>query len=94
MMLIPCPHCGPRNSTEFRYVGEVTARPDPSTADAAAWRTYLYFRRNPAGWSTETWFHRMGCRRYFRIERHTVTNQVRPRPGAGAATDDAGGQGS
>ena len=77
MILIPCPHCGPRNSAEFRYVGEATARPDPDVGDATAWRTYLYFRRNPAGWSTETWFHRMGCRRYVRIERHTVSNEVR-----------------
>ncbi len=41
------------------------------------WRGYLYLRRNPAGWTTETWFHRFGCARFFVAERHTVTNEVR-----------------
>jgi hypothetical protein len=34
-------------------------------------------RANPAGWTTETWFHRAGCRQHFVVERHTVTNEVR-----------------
>jgi sarcosine oxidase delta subunit len=34
-------------------------------------------RRNVAGWSTENWFHRTGCGRYFALERNTVTNQFR-----------------
>lgn len=34
-------------------------------------------RDNPAGWTVETWYCRAGCRRYFVIERHTVTNEVR-----------------
>ncbi|MBA3630205.1 MAG: sarcosine oxidase subunit delta [Actinobacteria bacterium] len=88
MMLLPCPHCGPRNSSEFRYVGEGTARPDPGTATIGVWRDYLYTRSNPAGWTTENWFHRAGCRRYFTVERHTVSNAVRAshRPAAQART--------
>jgi heterotetrameric sarcosine oxidase delta subunit len=85
MILVPCPYCGPRNASEFRWVGE--ARPRPAVADAtpAEWRAYLHLRRNVAGWSVESWYHRAGCRRYFRAERHTVTNEFRaPRP-AGAA---------
>ncbi|MDQ3538789.1 MAG: sarcosine oxidase subunit delta [Actinomycetota bacterium] len=77
MMLVPCPWCGPRNVAEFRYVGERRARPDPSTADAAAWRGYLYLQVNPAGWVEETWYHRAGCRQYFVADRHTVDNQIR-----------------
>jgi heterotetrameric sarcosine oxidase delta subunit len=76
-MLLPCPWCGPRNASEFRYVGEQTVRPDPATADPAEWRSYLYMESNPAGWVAENWLHRAGCRRYFAAERHTVTNQVR-----------------
>jgi sarcosine oxidase delta subunit len=34
-------------------------------------------RRNVAGWSKETWFHRAGCGRYFLLERHTISNQFR-----------------
>ena len=77
MIRIPCPHCGPRNSSEFAHAGEAGPRPDPATADADAWRAYLYLKRNPAGWTRETWFHRMGCRSFFTLERHTVTNETR-----------------
>ncbi len=77
MILIPCPWCGPRNASEFHYIGEQTQRPDPTTAEPETWRTYLYVRRNPAGWVTESWMHRAGCRQFFAAERHTVTNEVR-----------------
>jgi heterotetrameric sarcosine oxidase delta subunit len=83
MILIPCPHCGPRNSSEFAYVGERKARPDPNTATPVAWRAYLYDKRNPAGWTTESWYHRFGCRKYLVVERHTVTNEVRAAHPAG-----------
>jgi heterotetrameric sarcosine oxidase delta subunit len=75
MILVPCPHCGPRNASEFRWLGEVRERPDPATATLAQWRHYLYMRRNVAGWSSERWFHRAGCGRYIVLERNTVTNQ-------------------
>ncbi len=77
MMLVPCPHCGPRNASEFRHVGEVAPRPDPASATPEQWRRYLYVRNNPAGWTVETWYHRAGCRAYFGAERHTVTNEFR-----------------
>jgi sarcosine oxidase, subunit delta len=75
MMLLSCPHCGPRDAAEFAYVGERTRRPDPNTATARQWRSYLYLRRNPAGWADELWFHRTGCRRYLAVRRHTVTGE-------------------
>jgi len=77
MILIPCPHCGPRNASEYHYVGEQRTRPDPATCDPAGWRSYLYMRTNAAGWVTETWLHRAGCRRYLTVQRDTVTNEVR-----------------
>ncbi len=77
MILLPCPYCGQRNASEFRYVGEVSERPDPNATAAGEWRAYLYVRDNPAGWTTETWFHSAGCRQHFAAERHTVTNEVR-----------------
>ena len=54
MILIPCPHCGPRNSDEFVWAGERPRRPDPAatTTTPAEWRAYLYERVNPAGWTT------------------------------------------
>jgi len=77
VILIPCPHCDVRNSSEFRHVGEADSRPDPATVTPQQWRAYLYERSNPAGWTAETWYHTMGCRRFLRVERNTVTNEIR-----------------
>ncbi len=76
MLVIICPHCGPRNSDEFNYQGEILPRPSPET-DPGTWRRYLYMRDNVSGWQTERWFHGSGCRRFLDIERHTVTNEIR-----------------
>jgi heterotetrameric sarcosine oxidase delta subunit len=77
VILLPCPYCGLRNASEFRYVGEVSERQDPNETGVEEWRAYLYARNNPAGWTTETWYHSAGCRQHFVAERHTVTNEVR-----------------
>ena len=77
MILIPCPYCGLRNVSEFHYVGEASERPDPNETSPVEWRAFLYLRENPAGWTTETWFHRAGCRQHLIVERHAVTNEVR-----------------
>ena len=77
MILLPCAWCGSRDASEFQHVGEVTPRPNPAADSPAQWRGYLYLRANPCGWTTETWYHRMGCRRYIQVERHTETNEVR-----------------
>ncbi len=77
MILVPCPWCGPRGSAEFRFVGDAGKRPDPSTAAPDEWRAYLYLQGNEAGFVRETWYHRAGCRRYFVVERHRVTNEIR-----------------
>jgi sarcosine oxidase, subunit delta len=81
MIQLPCPWCGPRNVAEFRYSGEANPRPDPVTATPQEWRAYLYLRRNPRGWVDESWYHSAGCRRYFRIERDTESNETRPAAG-------------
>jgi heterotetrameric sarcosine oxidase delta subunit len=77
MLSVPCPWCGPRNADEFRFVGDVRSRPDPTSASPETWRAYLYLERNEAGWTTETWYHRAGCRRYFVAERHRTSNEFR-----------------
>lgn len=76
MLLITCPHCGPRNVDEFSFGGEIVPRPSPD-ADRGAWRDYLYMKDNVAGWQEERWFHGSGCRRYLVAERNTVTNEIR-----------------
>lgn len=76
MLLIHCPHCGPRNGDEFSFRGELVRRPSPD-AGAKSWRAYLYERENVAGWEREQWFHDSGCRRFLQVERDTVTNEIR-----------------
>jgi heterotetrameric sarcosine oxidase delta subunit len=91
MILLPCPWCGPRDAAEFGHAGEAAPRPDPRTTAPADWRAYLYLRANSRGWVLETWYHRMGCRQYITVERHTETNQTRPaRAGSPPAAQDAG----
>jgi heterotetrameric sarcosine oxidase delta subunit len=77
VILLPCPWCGPRDASEFSHVGESVTRPDPDVATPAQWREYLYLRTNARGWVNETWYHRMGCRRFIKVERHTDTNETR-----------------
>ena len=76
MLIIICPHCGPRNDDEFSFVGEVATRPGMDT-DAASWRRYLYMKRNQSGWQEERWFHVSGCRRFLTVERDNLTNEIR-----------------
>ncbi len=76
MLLITCPHCGPRNSDEFTFRGEIVRRPEVDVSPAE-WREYLYNKANVADWQRETWFHGAGCRRFLIVERHTVSNGIR-----------------
>jgi heterotetrameric sarcosine oxidase delta subunit len=76
MLLIACPHCGPRNADEFSFKGERSSRPAPD-ASREVWRAYLYEKDNVAGWEHEQWFHVSGCRRFLAVERNTVTNEIR-----------------
>ncbi len=77
MLVITCPHCGPRNSDEFTFQGEVVPRPEVSETDPRAWRRYLYMRANASGWVSERWFHLSGCRRFLTVERNTSSNEIR-----------------
>lgn len=82
-MRIPCPHCGTRDIAEFRYGGAAgVERPaDPAAAGDAAWADYLFYRDNPKGPYRERWVHAYGCRRWFELERDTVTHEILRVPG-------------
>lgn len=77
MLLITCPHCGPRNSDEFSFHGELSRRPDPATTTSSEWRRYLYLKDNVAGLETEHWVHVAGCRRFLLVQRDTISNDIR-----------------
>lgn len=78
MLLLTCPHCGPRDETEFTHGGEAgRARPhDAGTLDDAAWADFLFMRRNERGLRRERWNHSAGCRRWFAVTRDTVTHEI------------------
>ena len=78
MLLIECPWCGPRDETEFVPGGEAgRTRPvQPHLLDDAQWADFLFMRRNEKGPRRERWNHASACRRWFNVERDTVTHQV------------------
>jgi heterotetrameric sarcosine oxidase delta subunit len=76
MLLIVCPHCGPRASIEFTFRGATTPRPSVDATTPAGWRAYLYERENLAGNVEEEWFHTAGCRRFLLVERNTIDNRI------------------
>jgi sarcosine oxidase, subunit delta len=76
MLLIACPHCGPRSELEFRWGGEADKpRPLLDCTDAE-WATYLFGQRNPKGVVSERWVHAYGCRQWFIVVRDTVSHQI------------------
>ena len=79
MLLIECPWCGPRDETEFHCGGEAhIARPKyPDALSDDEWANYLFMRKNPKGLHREQWHHSAGCRRWFNVERDTVSYQIK-----------------
>lgn len=78
MFQISCPWCGPRDESEFHYGGEAhIARPaDPYALSDEEWGDYLYNRKNPKGLHLEQWSHAAGCRRWFVVQRDTVSYRI------------------
>jgi len=78
MLLIHCPHCGPRAELEFRCGGHAhIQRPGPhGEVMDEAWADYLFYRSNPKGAHRERWLHAAGCRRWFNVERSTVDHRI------------------
>lgn len=78
MLLINCPFCGPRDEHEFSYGGEAhIVRPkEPEKLSDDEWADYLFFRTNPKGAHRERWCHTHGCRRWFNMERDTLSHEI------------------
>ncbi len=70
---VRCPNCGSRPYTEFSFGGELRAI---DAADIEEDFRRVYLPENPAGSQEERWYHEMGCRRWFTLRRHTVTNRI------------------
>ncbi|WP_354685487.1 sarcosine oxidase subunit delta [Cupriavidus necator] len=79
MLLIECPWCGPRAESEFSCGGEADiARPlETEKLSDREWGDYLFMRTNTRGTHREQWIHAQGCRRWFKVERDTVTYDIK-----------------
>lgn len=78
-MIINHPLLGPRDASEFTYLGSASLldRPDPARDTAAAdFHDYAYLRDNPAGWHDELWFHEAGDRSWLVVTRNTLTHEI------------------
>ncbi|EGD58438.1 sarcosine oxidase delta subunit [Novosphingobium nitrogenifigens DSM 19370] len=75
MMLIPCPHCGPRVQEEFAYERTLDSvvRLDDGPVTAMS---RLYTRANPRGEEIEIWSHVHGCGQWLRLRRDRVTHAI------------------
>jgi methylglutamate dehydrogenase subunit B len=77
MLRIPCPLCGERDYTEFRYGGDARRRrPALGLADIEAWHDYVFLFDNVKGPHREFWQHVLGCRQWLVVARDTSTNRV------------------
>ncbi len=78
MLLISCPWCGPRAEIEFSYGGEAhLVRPKmPDSVTDEQWADYLFMRTNNRGVHCEMWNHSAGCRRWFNLQRDTVSYNI------------------
>jgi heterotetrameric sarcosine oxidase delta subunit len=76
MLRIPCPYCGTRDESEFRFGGEShVERPGLEVSDAE-WADYLFNRNNPKGLHYERWCHTYGCAQWFNVVRDTLTHEI------------------
>ncbi len=78
-MIIHHPLLGPRDASEFVYLGDASLihRPDWEAPDALqAFTEYGYLRDNPAGLHRELWFHEQGDRSWLVVTRDTTTHEI------------------
>ena len=75
MLLIDCPHCGPRAQPEFTYERTVDSIVTLDMPPGDAMKT-LFARANPRGPDDELWRHSHGCRRLLKLRRNRVTHEI------------------
>ena len=78
-MIIDHPLLGPRDISEFIYLGDASLLHRPRWDDEKAddnFYKYLYLRENVAGIHKELWFHQQGDRSWLVISRNTLTHEI------------------
>ncbi|MCR9254809.1 MAG: sarcosine oxidase subunit delta [Alphaproteobacteria bacterium] len=76
MIRLDCPHCGPRDQTEFNYGGDGRIERPGDDASLTAWNDFVYTRDNPRGPHVELWQHTAGCRQWIKVARDTLTHEI------------------
>ena len=79
-MIINHPLLGPRDSSEFVYLGDVNLinRPDWQEDNAVQhFAEYGYLRDNIAGMHRELWFHEYGDRSWLVVTRDTLSHEIK-----------------
>ncbi len=77
--MINHPILGPRDASEFTYLGDASLlnRPDWQAENAAEeFYEYLYLRDNPAGKHCELWYHEQGDRSWLLVTRNTLSHEI------------------
>ncbi|MDC3172240.1 sarcosine oxidase subunit delta [Alphaproteobacteria bacterium] len=78
-MIINHPLLGPRDASEFIYLGDALLLNRPNWDEEKSednFYKYLYLRENVAGMHKELWFHQQGDRSWLVISRNTVTHEI------------------
>ena len=78
-MIIDHPILGPRDASEFVYLGDACLidRPDPLDSNAKKlFYEYQYLRDNIAGPMQELWYHEQGDRSWLVVTRNTLTHEI------------------
>lgn len=78
-MIINHPLLGPRDSSEFSYLGDAALlnRPSPKSETALDdFHNYQYLRDNLPGEHRELWYHEQGDRSWLVITRNITTHEI------------------
>lgn len=75
-MLIDHPLLGPRDASEFTYLGDAALIDRPENATVDEMHDYLHLRDNPAGTHRELWYHEYGDRSWLVVTRNTLTHEI------------------
>ena len=79
-MIIHHPLLGPRDSSEFVYLGDANLINRPNWQEDSAVRQFVdygYLRDNTAGLHRELWFHEYGDRSWLVVSRDTVSHEIK-----------------
>ena len=78
-MIINHPLLGPRDISEFVYLGDASLLKRPkwdSNKPEEKFYEYLYLRNNVAGIHKELWFHQHGDRSWLVVTRNTISHEI------------------